>query len=140
MRRLLAPYADPTEDSLGSATELTDSRDTVPLNLSEDVGEAVGRIKMSDSTNVGIYPVHPVDFSIGPERRRGTAKCLYERDEAGLDATKAANDEIESPQPKAGAAIAGLESYVSRAPIKSIKRPRRRKSVNAIDHLFQGLH
>lgn len=136
MRRLLAPYADPFEDKLGSATEFTGSRDIVPSNMSEDVGEAVGRIKTNDSTNMGIYPVLPIDTLNGPERHRSSAKCPCEREGAGIDATKATNDEIELPQPEAGAAIAGLESYVSPAPVK---RTRRRKSVNAIDHLFQGL-
>lgn len=136
MRRLLAPYADRAEGNLGSVAELMDSRDSVPSNISEDVGEAVGRIKSSNSTDVGIYPVLPVDSFAGPERRRGAAKCLYEKEGAGLDATKAANDEIELPQPKSGAVIAGLKSYASPLPIK---RQRRRKAANAIDDLFRGL-
>lgn len=136
MRRLLAPYADRAEDNLGSVTELMDSRDFVPLNFSEDVGEAVGRFKSSNSTDVGIYFVLPVDIVAGPERRRGATKCFYEKEGASLDATKAANDEIEPPQPKAGAVIAGLKSHASPVPIK---RQRRRKSVNAIDDLFRGL-
>ena len=136
MRRLLAPYADRAEDNLASVTELMDSRDSVPLDFSEDVGEAVGRIESSNSTDVRIYPVLPVDVFTGPERRRGAAKFLYEKEGAGLDATKAANDEIELPQPKACAVIAGLKSYASPVPIK---RRRRRKSVNAVDELFRGL-
>ena len=137
MRRILAPYTDRAEDNLGSVTKLVDSRDSVPLtHFSEDVGEAVGRIKSSNSTDVDIYPVLPVDIFAGPERHRVAAKCLYEKEGTGLDATKAANDEIELPQPKADAVIAGLKSYTSPVPIKT---QRRRKPVNAIDDLFRGL-
>lgn len=137
MWRLVAPYTDRAEDKLVSATELMDGKDPMPLKLSEDVGEAVGRTMSRYSTNVGVYPGLPIDLFTGPEIGRGAAECLYEREGAGLDATKAANGEIEIPQQKAGAVIAAPKSYTSPAPIK---RQRRKKSVNAIDDLFQGLN
>lgn len=120
---------------MGPATELADSRDTFPSNLSEDVGEAVGRNTLSYPTDVGRNPVLPFDILAEPGRGRGAEKRPREREGAGLDATESANDETRLPLPKAGVAIA-VKSYPSSA---SDRRQRQRKSVNAIDDLFQGL-
>lgn len=119
------------------ATELVNSRETFPLNLSEDIGEAVGRTTWSNPTDVGIYPVLTFDTPAGPECGRGPGKRLYEREGAGLEITNLTNGEIELQQPKASAAITGLKSHASSAPSK---RQRKRKPVNAIDDLFQGLN
>ena len=133
----MAPYTDEAEPKM--ATELVDSRETFSVNLSEDVGEAMGRTTSSNPTDVGEYPVLAFDIHTGPARVRVAEKRLHESEGAGLDAAKAANGEIKFPEPKAGAAIAGLGSYASPAPIKR-QGQKQRKSVNAIDDLFQGLN
>ena len=133
----MAPHTDQAEDEMGHATELVDSRSTLSLNLSEDVGEAVGRTISSNSTDVGTHPVLAFDIYTGPERGRVAEKRLHERGGAALDTTKAADRERGLPQSKSGATIAGLESSTPSAPIKTQSQ---RKPVNAIDDLFQRLH
>lgn len=133
----MAYCTDRAEDEIGAATEPAASRDAFFLHLSEDTGEVVGRPISSDHTDVGTYPGLAFNTLTRPERGKGAEKRLHVREGAGLDATKPAIDEIESPQPKAGGAIADFKSFASLAPIK---RQRQRKSVNAIDDLFQGLH
>ncbi len=133
----MAPYTYQAEDEMGHAAEPVDSRSTFSLNLSEDAGEAVGRTISSNPTDVGTHPVLAFDIYTGSERGRVVEKRLQERGGAALDTTKATDREMELPQPKASAAIAGLESYTPSAPIK---RQRQRKPVNAIDDLFQRLH
>lgn len=135
----MAPYTDEAEPKMGPAMELVDSRETFFVNLAEDVGEAVGRTTSSNPTDVGTYPVLAFDIHTRPARVRVAEKRLHEREGAGLNATEAANGETKFPEPKAGAAIDGLGSYASPAPILR-QRQKQRKSVNAIDDLFQGLN
>lgn len=116
--------------------ELVDSRDTFPLNLSEDVGESVGRTTSSIITNVETHPVFAFDIVTGPERGRDAAMGFQKREGTALDCTLPATAKIEFAQPKSGASIAGLKSYALSAPFE---RQKQRKTVSAIDELFQGL-
>lgn len=120
---------------MSPATDLVNSRTTFPLNLFEDVGEAVGRTESSNPTDAGIYPVFAFDILTRPESGSGAEKRLHEREGAGRNAINPAHGEIVLQQPKSGAVIAGSKSHTSLAPTK-----RQGKSVNAIDDLFQGLH
>ena len=133
----MAPYTDGADDETSRATELVDGRDSLPSNLCEDCGEAVGRTASNNHVGVGVDLVLAVDGLTGLEPGRYPEQHLHERQEAGLDGTKIANGDIDFPQPKTGAAIAGSKSHSSSAPIK---RHRQRKSINAIDDLFQGLN
>lgn len=137
LRRLVTPYIDQADDEMSPATDLLDSRNTFPLNLSEDVGEAVRRITSSKTTKTGIHPVLASDILTGPEHSRVAEKRLHENEGAGRDASNPANGEIELLLPGASAAIAGSKSHTSSAPFK---RQRHKKSVNAIEDLFQGLN
>ena len=119
------------------ATELVASKDTFPLHLSEDIGEAVGRNPSSNPTDVGMHSGVALDRLTASERGKEVEKRPHGKEGAGLDATKPAIGEIGSPQRKAAAAIAGFKSYASLAPVK---KQRQRKSVNVIDDLFQGLY
>ena len=116
--------------------ELVDSRDTFPLNLSGDVGESVGRTTSSIITNVKTHPVFAFDIVTGPERGRDAAMGFQKREGTGLDCTLPATAETELAQPKSGASIAGLKSYALSAPFEGQEQ---RKTVSAIDELFQGL-
>ena len=116
--------------------EVVDSRDTFPLNLSEDVGESVGRTTSSIITNVETHLVFGFDIVTGPERGRDAAMGFQKREGTGLDCTLPATAKTEFAQPKSGASIAGLKSYALSAPFE---RQKQRKTVSAIDELFQGL-
>lgn len=132
-------YTDRAEDEVGPATELLNCRDTFPLSLSEDVGEAMERTTSSNPTDVGKFPVLTFDIhtSTRPGRRTDAKmRLLHQREGAGLETINPAHSEIGLQQTKASAAITGSKSQAPSAPIK---RQRKRKSVNAIDDLFQGL-
>ena len=135
IQRLLIPYSDRADDGISPATDLANSRTTFPLNLFEDVGEAVGRTESSNPTDAGTYPVFASDNLTRPEHFSGAEKRLQEREGAGRDAINPAHGEIVLQQPKTGAVIAGSKLHTSSALIK-----KQGKSVNAIDDLFQGLH
>ena len=121
---------------MGSAAELVDSRDTFPSNLSEDIGESVGRTTSSTIIDVETHPVFAFDIATGPERGRDADMGFQNREGIGLEDTLPANAVIEFPQPQSGASIAGMKSYASPAPFE---RQKRKKTVSAIDDLFQGL-
>ena len=121
---------------MGPVAELVDSRDTFPLNLSEDVGESVGRTTSSIITNVKTHPVFAFDIVTGPERGRVAAMGFQKREGTGLDGTLPTTAETAFPQPNSGASITGLKSYALSAPFE---RQKQRKTVSAIDDLFQGL-
>lgn len=120
----MAPQSRRAENNIDPAEELVDSRITLSLNLSEDVGESLERTTSSNPTNVGTNPI--LAF--------GTVTGL-DRGGAGLDGTIPANIETQFPQPKAGTPIVSLQSYASSAPFE---RQKQRKSFNAIDDLFKG--
>ena len=121
---------------MGSAAEFVDSRATLLSNLSEDIGELVGRNTMSESTNVRTHPLLVLDIAPRPRRGRNAEMRLQEREGTDLDGTISANIEIESPQPKVGASNADLKPSASSVPVEKQKEKR---SFNAIDDLFQGL-
>ena len=128
----MARYTDEAEDGLGPATRLVDSRDAFPLFLSEDIGEVVARSVSRHHTDVGIHPGFVFDPPTGPEGGSGGENRL---EGAGLDADEPPNVQIELLQSKAESAIVGSKSYAMSA---HSKRQRQRRSVNAIDDLFQG--
>ena len=127
---------DRVEDKVGPVAELVDRRDTFSSNLSEDAGESLGRTTSIDPTGVGTHPIRAFDIVTGLERARDAEMRLHERGGAGLDGARPAIIETEPLQSKAGTPIASLQSYASPAPVE---RQKQRKSINAIDDLFQGL-
>ena len=132
----MGPSNDRTGNYMNPVAELVDSGDTFPLNLSEDVGESVGRTTSSIITNVERHPVFAFDIVTGPERGRDAAMGFQKREGTGLDCTLPATAKTEFAQPKSGPSIAGLKSYALSAPFE---RQKQRKTVSAIDELFQGL-
>ena len=113
--------------------EFVDSRNNVPLNQSEDVGESVERNISSNPTRVRTDPVLAFEIVTGSEHSRDVEKRLHEREGPGLDAAEPVECETVFRQPEAGASIPGFESYASSAPVE---RQKQRRSVNAIDDLF----
>ena len=136
IRSSLASHPTQVDDKTSLTTKLADSRDDIPLTLSEDVGEAVGRNALSILADIGTNYIPAFDPLVGPGCVTNVEKHLDGRKRAGLDATKPANAEIKTPKPKAGAAITGPRLDARSA---SIQWQRHRESENAIDDLFHGL-
>ena len=133
----MTSYKDRAGGNKGHGVKLVDSRDTFPLNPTEDLGESVRRTKSSNATDVETHPVLTFDIATGPGQGVDAKKRFHERERADLDAAKPANRGTEFPQPTVVASIAGLKSYALSEPVE---RQKQRKSATAIDDLFQGLH
>ena len=132
----LASHPINVDDKISLTTKLAGSSDDIPLTLSEDVGEAVGRSALSILADIGANYIPAFDPFMGPGCVTNVEKHLDRRKRAGLDATKPANAEIKTPKPTSGAAITGLRPDARSA---SIQWQRHRESVNAIDDLFHVL-
>ncbi|KAM0801980.1 hypothetical protein BDR22DRAFT_148911 [Usnea florida] len=133
IRSSLASRPTQADDKTSLTMKPADSTIDIPLTFSEDVGEAVGRDALSIVASIGTNNIPAFDPLVGPGCLTNVEKHLDGKKRAGLDATKAANVEIKTPKPQAGAAITGPRAD---ARSTSIQWQEQREHMNAIDDLF----